>query len=265
MMNELSAVLHNGDCVELLKNVESQSVQLILTDPPYGTTACEWDSIIPLDVMWKELERIVKPDGAIVLFGAEPFSTILRSSNLKYFRYDWIWIKTKVSSFMSAKIKPLKTHEIISVFSLRTPKYNPQPIENPTGKAVKLNEKNKGRATVWGDIEGRGELTYDQTRKHPISTLYFNSAGNTIHPTQKPVGLLEYLIATYTDSGDKVLDFTMGSGSTGVAAMNLWRGFIGFEKDLKYFRQSDLRINRARDKALEEMKQWKKEGINLRC
>jgi site-specific DNA-methyltransferase (adenine-specific) len=230
--------LHLGDCLELMKRLPDACVDTIITDPPYGTTACKWDSIIPLEPMWVQLKRIIKPNGAIVLFGSEPFSSALRMSNIKNYKYDWIWEKEQGANFMLMKYQPYKVHEIVSVFSKKTHLYNPQKTKGKpyisgkgksgdvTGNVIKVQTKNKGD-------------------RFPRSIQKFNTdKSKSVHPTQKPVALLEYLIKTYTNKNDIVLDFTMGSGSTGVAAVNLRRSFIGIELDEIYF---DIAVARVKD------------------
>lgn len=245
--------LMQGDCLELMKTIPDGSVDLILTDPPYGTTACKWDTVIPFNLMWQQLKRIIKPNGAIVLFGAEPFSSLLRSSNLNMYKYDWIWSKSRALGFTNAKNKPMNKHEVISVFSSGTcangsknkMPYFPQGLIS-YGKTV------SGIKSCKADLlEGGHKFSRKSHKKsfiqeftnYPNQILEFKNEGKTIHPTQKPVALLEYLIKTYTQENETVLDFTMGSGSTGVACMNTNRNFIGIELDEKYFEIAKNRIN----------------------
>ena len=309
--------LWQGDCLELMKNIPDGSVDLVLTDPPYGTTACKWDSVIPFEPMWEQLKRIVKRGGAIVLFGSEPFSSLLRASNIDWYKYDWIWEKEQSSSGLQAKIAPMKKHENISVFFqsptddttnaykwlkeyFQTEKkkcgltsrqmrellgnymashyftsgeqftipsladyeklqktgcfcvpydeikkeyekakntYNPQMTE---GKAY------KGHFAPGAEVHGKSThyVKDNDGTRYPTSILRFNRAKG-LHPTQKPVALLEYLIRTYTNEGETVLDFTMGSGSTGVACVNTNRRFIGIELDDGYFEIAKKRIEEA--------------------
>ena len=243
--------LLHGDCLELMKTIESGSVDLILTDPPFGTTCCKWDSVIPFEPMWEQLNRIIKPNGAIVIFGSEPFSSILRCSNLKMFKYDLVWEKSKGSNFVHSKYQPLKTHENIIVFSKggaaqgsKTPiKYYPQmtigvPYDKGFGQK-KISTLNGGLSKS-SSIHIKNETG----NRFPRSVHYYKTAESegSFHPTQKPVALLEYLIKTYTLENETVLDFTMGSGSTGVACINTNRNFIGIEKDDKYFEIAKNRI-----------------------
>ena len=235
-----------GDCLEVMKDIPDGSVDAIITDPPYGTTICKWDSVIPFEPMWEQLNRVIKPNGAIVLFGSEPFSSLLRCSNIKDFKYDWVWQKQKPSNFMNANRQPMKYHEIISVFYKKQPTYNKQMIPRDEGgksrikyKQSRTNSAHREKLLVKKDIK------YDRDLKNPSSVLKINTTyQNTIkHPTQKPLRLMENLIKTYTNEGETVLDFTMGSGSTGVAAKNLNRNFIGIEQDQKYFNIAEQRIN----------------------
>ena len=244
-----------GDCLERMKEIPDGSVDMILADPPYGTTACKWDSVIPFDKMWKEINRIIKLNGAIVLFGSEPFSSHLRLSNLKMFQYDWIWQKTLSASYHHAKSRPNLRHEVISVFSYGKSANNASnricyyPVmeksevyKKPQGKTFALESEfrpNRKTNIKMSDPEYNGNLRY------PKTVVSFNNSSNIdrgLHPTQKPVPLLEYLIKTYTLENETVLDFTMGSGSTGVACQNLNRKFIGIEKDDKYFEIAKNRI-----------------------
>jgi len=253
-MNEVSSKdiktnniwLMKGDCLERMKEIESGSVDLILTDPPYGTTACKWDSIIPLEPMWEQLKRVIKPSGAVVLFGAEPFSSILRSSNLKMFKYDWVWVKTKTQHFAQAPYRPMTEHEIVSVFSFggNAKNANPRMVYNPQG-LVKCNKVCKGKKATHSEHRMRLTNQQDYIQEwtgYPTTILHFSSEGKTVHPTQKPVALMDYLIKTYTQEGETVLDFTFGSGTTGVACINTNRKFIGIEMDDKYFDIGSKRI-----------------------
>ena len=231
--------LRLGDCLELMKDIPDGSVDLVLTDPPYGTTACKWDSVIPFEPMWEQLNRIIKPNGAICLFGSEPFSSALRMSNIKYFKYDWIWEKEQGANFMLCKYQPYKVHEIISVFSKATHKYFPQMTDR------KPYISGKGTS---GDITGNVKKiqTKNDGKRYPRSIQKFcTDKSKSKHPTQKPIALLEYLIRTYTNEGETALDFTMGSGSTGVACVNTNRNFIGIELDEGYFEIARKRIEEA--------------------
>ena len=227
-----------GDCLELMKTIPDGSVDLILTDPPYGTTACKWDSVIPFEPMWAELKRIIKPNGAIVLFGSEPFSSALRMSNIKQYKYDWVWEKEQGVNFQLCKKQPLKTHETISIFSVKTHNYFPQGLI-----ACDIKKSNKGKGGNLGHVSSEEKRKeYKQEWSNYPKTIQKFNRERGLHPTQKPVALLEYLIKTYTQENETVLDFTMGSGSTGVACLNTNRHFIGIEKDDKYFEVAKNRI-----------------------
>tara|TARA_R110002096_G_scaffold339819_1_gene533051 strand:- start:38 stop:700 length:663 start_codon:yes stop_codon:yes gene_type:complete len=219
-----------------MKTIESGSIDAIITDPPYGTTTCKWDSVIDFDLMWEQLNRIIKPNGAIVLFSKQPFTSILNTSNITHFKQELIWNKIKHDNPMQAKNRFLNIVENISVFYNKKPLYNPQGI-------IKVNKINQ---SVGGKLSNTTELskTYNQTQtNYPKNILKFKKDQSKFHPTQKPVELMEYLIKTYTNEGETVLDFTMGSGSTGVAAKNLNRKFIGIEQDEKYFEIAKQRTN----------------------
>ena len=236
--------LYKGDCLEVMRTIETGSVDAIITDPPYGTTACKWDSVIDFDLMWEQLNRIIKPNGAIVLFGSEPFSSALRISNIKNYKYDWYWEKSKPVGFANAKNMPLKDIENVSVFYMKIPTYNPQGLEkcNRTiSNSTKVKKQNNLTAINGGAFK---TATYKQEfTNYPRQVLKY-SVEQGLHRTQKPVTLMEYLIKTYTNENETVLDFTMGSGTTGVAAKNLNRNFIGIEQDEKYFKIAEERINK---------------------
>ena len=206
----MKSALIRGDCLIEMKSIPNNSIDLVLADPPYGTTACKWDTVIPFEPMWKELKRIRKDNAAIVLFGSEPFSSHLRLSNLREFKYDWIWDKKHGANFVQANRRPLNSYEVVSIFCPNQTQYYPQKTVNP--------------------------------KLLPKSIIQFSRQHKPVHPTQKPVVLLEYLIKTYTLEGETVLDFCMGSGSTGVAAKNLNRRFIGIEQDEKYLEIAIERI-----------------------
>lgn len=235
-----------GDCLEELFFIEDQSIDLVLTDPPYGTTACKWDSVIPFDKMWAALLPLVKPNAAICLFGSEPFSSNLRLSNAKEFKYDWIWKKNHKTGIAFSKYQPMRAHEIISVFCDGSHLFNKQMEDcaDSVKKRWKDGQENKlGSKYHSNHLKTKNGIVRYKT--NPSSVLFFDvvpRATGTLHPTQKPVALLEYLIKTYTNEGDTVLDFTMGSGSTGVACKNLGRNFIGIERDDKYFEIAKKRI-----------------------
>jgi DNA modification methylase len=236
--------LLKGDCLELMKYIPDGSIDAIITDPPYGTTACKWDSVIPFDLMWEQLNRIIKPKGAIVLFGSEPFSSALRMSNIKNYKYDWVWDKKLAGNGVLAKIQPLKIHELIHIFSSKGKSiYLPQKTK---GKLRKKMFNGVGTTTILNTLSKCKETYNDEY--YPKTILEFSMAGQRkgrLHPTQKPVELMEYLIKTYTNELETVLDFTMGSGTTGVACVNTKRKFIGIEQDDKYFEIAKERINKS--------------------
>lgn len=231
-----------GDCLERMKEIPDKSVDLILTDPPYGITKNKWDSTIPLDLMWEQINRTIKDNGAVVMTASQPFTTTLVGSNLKNFRYALVWEKQKGSDPLNANRKPLKAHEDIVVFYKKQPVYNPQfTYEEPYGprkdKSVKSSNFNKAKE-IGGDGSSDG-------KRYPKSVIKISSEGmnsKNLHPTQKPIALMEYLIKTYTNEGETVLDFTMGSGTTGVACKSLNRGFIGIEMDEGYFHLAKGRV-----------------------
>ena len=242
-----NGVLYCGDCLDVMKNIPDKSIDLVLTDPPYGTTACKWDSVIPLEPMWKELKRITRPNSAIVLFGTEPFSSQLRLSNLDWFKYDWIWEKSKCGSAFTSKYRPQSKHEIVSVFGKGRVNYYPQMEDGgPYKRTRKVNNGDKPNNHKLG-VTSESE-TVNTGYRYPSTVQFFQQKWrrqDQIHPTQKPVALMEYLIKTYSNEGDVVLDFTMGSGTTGVAAKNLNRNFIGIEMDEGYFKIAQERIEKA--------------------
>ena len=227
-----------------MKLIPDSSIDAVITDPPYGTTQCKWDSVIPFEPMWEQLNRIIKPNGAIVLFGAEPFSSTLRVSNIKNYKYDWVWEKTQATGHLNAKKQPLRSNELISVFYKKQCTYNPQKTQGhkPMNRGMrKLSVQNKTQ--VYG--KATKELPFGgNTDRYPRTNIVFKSdkQKSYLHPTQKPVALMEYLIKTYTNENETILDFTMGSGSTGVAAKNTNRSFIGIELDDKYFEIAENRI-----------------------
>lgn len=234
--------LIQGDCLEVMDNLieEGVKVDAIITDPPYGTTACKWDSVIPFGEMWNRLNKLIKTNGAIVLFGSEPFSSALRMSNIKNYKYDIIWDKIKGTGFLNAKKQPMRNHEIVSLFYQKQPTYNPQKTK---GHIKKTSFRAKHLQTeVYGEM--KNDYNYNSTERYPRSIQVFSTdtQNSSLHPTQKPVALMEYLIKTYTNENEIVLDFTMGSGSTGVACKNTNREFIGIELDENYFNIAKNRI-----------------------
>ena len=252
--------IYNRDCLEVMYDLidDGVKVDMILTDLPYGTTACRWDSVIPFDEMWTRIRQLSYDSTPILLFGTEPFSSFLRTSNIREYRYDWIWHKNTSASFATAKKMPMKYHENISVFYRKLPTYNPQFQEysDSMKKRFKQGEKvNRDRQLehstnhINGGLSLEGSIVDFRRGKYPESVKFFKSVrtsrGNRVHPSQKPVELLEYMIKTYTNAGDSVLDFTMGSGSTGVACMNLNRNFIGIELEEQYFLIAKKRLEES--------------------
>ena len=223
--------LLNGDCLELMKNIPDKSIDMILCDLPYGTTHNKWDTIIPFDKLWAQYKRIIKDNGAILLFSQMPFGASLIMSNPKMFRYEWIWEKNQAVGFLNAKKMPLRKHENILVFYKHLPTYNPQGL-------IKLDEpiQEEGSANRNGKNYGVADKSFIRTHTNYPTDIITFSKDSGYHPTQKPVDLLEYLIKTYTNEGDVVLDNCMGSGSTGVACKNTNREFIGMELDEKYYK-----------------------------
>ena len=225
-----------GDCLKLMKEIPDKSIDMILCDLPYGTTKNKWDSTFNLQILWSEYERVIKDNGAIVLFSQMPFTAELVHSNLKLFKYEWIWIKDNGTGFLNAKKMPLKIHENIEVFYKNPPLYNPQMRK---GFKPYSQKSGKGSSNYGKQIS---VITTNNGERYPIDILEFQRDKGKLHPTQKPVALLEYLIKTYTDEGEVVLDNCMGSGSTGVACKKLNRNFIGFEIDENYFNIAKDRI-----------------------
>lgn len=242
--------LRQGDCLELMKDIPSKSVDLILCDPPYGTTPLKWDEVIPFDKMWKEYNRIIKDDGAIVLFANEPFASMLRASNIKQYRYDWYWIKERLTNVFQVKRRCGKVVENICVFYKKQPTYHPQKTEHLGKKVTNKIGKDARFSVTQGGYSSVMPFEYiDDGTRHPTQVLRFNrdNPRKRLHPTQKPVELLEYLINTYTNPGDLVLDNCMGSGSTGVAAILTDRNFIGIELNEDYYKIASERIIKAQE------------------
>ena len=236
--------LLQGDCLELMKDIQDKSIDMILCDLPYGTTQCKWDSVIPFEPLWEQYNRIIKDNGAVLLFGSEPFSSYLRMSNIKNYKYDWKWDKVVGSNFVQAKKQPLRIYEDICVFYKKQPTYNPQMTERD-----KKNERPAKKKSVNNIINMvcEDEGTRNK-KKYPVNKIEYNrlsgelNSSKILHPCQKPIAILDYLIKTYTTDGEVILDNCMGSGSTGVAALNINRKFIGMELDEKYFQIAEKRI-----------------------
>lgn len=229
-----------GDCLNALKHIADSTIDLVISDPPYGITRCEWDKVIPFEPLWAELERVTKPNAAILIFGAEPFSSHLRLSNLKNYRYDLIFEKSHSTGWLNANRQPLRAHENISVFYKKSPTYHPQ---KTAGHIRKTAKKHGTGSPIYGDTSNAHN--YDSTERYPRSVLKFASdkQKNALHPTQKPIELLKYLIKTYSNQDDTVLDFAMGSGSTGAAALNLRRDFVGIEINSEFFKTAQDWLN----------------------
>lgn len=252
--------LYNGDCINVLQQLIDTGVKVdaIITGPPYGTSACKWDSVIDLKHMWSLIKNLIKDNGAIVLFGSEPFSSLLRTSNLEMYKYDWKWEKPNGANFLNFKYQPAKVYEDIIVFGKMAVsyskkgnmKYNPQMEQGKPYLQKSGKQKNEyGNSTVRTPI--KQVITENSGERYPRAIQKFNLDKEKLHPTQKPVALIEYLIKTYTNENDTVLDFTMGSGTTGVAAVNLNRNFIGIELDKTYFDIAEKRIKEAISKSKE--------------
>ena len=238
--------LYNGDCLELMKNTQDKSVNMILCDLPYGTTACKWDTVIPFEPLWEHYNRVIKDNGAIVLFGSEPFSSYLRMSNIKNYKYDWIWDKVTAKGHLVAKIRPMQETENISVFG--NSKITYYPIMELREKERKDVNVEYSRTEIMGGKTTKEMEKITRKYRYPKNIIRVSNASqkDKFHPTQKPVALLEYLIKTYTNEGDIVLDNCMGSGSTGVACVNTNRNFIGIELDKDYFNIAKERIENAK-------------------
>lgn len=253
-MIELNKI-YNEDCLEGMKRIEDKSIDMILCDLPYGTTACKWDNIIPFEPLWEQYKRIIKDNGAIVLFGSEPFSSKLRMSNIDNYKYDWIWEKSNPTGMGQSNKRPMKYHEMISVFYKMQPTYNKQMIKRESSR-IKQAHKSEYKFNVSNNMTGNQQSIaykeinssrYDANLKNPssiikINSLRANSKEWCNHPTQKPVALLEYLIKTYTNEGEIVLDNCIGSGTTAIACINTNRNFIGFELDTTYCGIANKRI-----------------------
>tara|TARA_A100001515_G_scaffold143905_1_gene146386 strand:- start:105 stop:845 length:741 start_codon:yes stop_codon:yes gene_type:complete len=242
MINEV----HHGDCLEIMKNIPDGSVDMILCDLPYGTTQCKWDTIIPLEFLWEEYRRVAKRNAPMVFTAAQPFTSVLISSNLKEFKYNWVWEKSKATGYLNAKKMPMRAHEDVCVFYRKPPVYNPQMWES--------TPYNKGSAHRPTEVYGKQKevlVKNDTGLRYPRTVQYFKTAeseGKVYHPTQKPISLFKYLIETYTEEGDIVLDSCLGAGTTALAALNCNRGFIGIELDQEYVNISKERIKELKIK-----------------
>jgi len=252
-----------GDCLDVMEDIGDGSIDMVLADPPYGITACKWDSVIPFELMWKHLKRIIKDNGAIVLFGSQPFTSALVMSNISNFRHEWIYKKKCASNFVQAKYAPMKEHESVLVFSNQKANYYPIKEERTGGgyqRSKYLYSEKVRYGKFLNEVKGKFNIRSDELR-YPSSVREFNnrSKGDRgLHPTQKPVALMEYLIKTYTNEGELVLDFCAGSGTTGVAAKNLNRNFILIEKEEEYCNIARRRI--AGEIICKEKKEEKEEN-----
>lgn len=236
--------IYLGDCLELMKDIKDKSIDMILCDLPYGTTACKWDIIIPLDKLWKQYNRIIKGNGAICLFSSQPFTSVLISSNLKMYKYDWIWIKDKATGHLNCKKQPMRKYETISVFYKKQCIYNPQ-FKEKHKKNIRPVKKRQTQTELYNLQNNLTPRNIPNNITYPNNLLCFNGLSGVkgrLHPAQKPVALLEYLIKTYTNENELVLDNCMGVGSTCVACLNTNRNYIGIEKDEKYFEIAKSRI-----------------------
>jgi DNA modification methylase len=239
--------LRQGDCLEVMKDISDGSIDMILCDLPYGTTACKWDVVIPFEPLWEQYKRIIKDNGAIVLFGSESFSSYLRMSNLKMYKYDWKWLKSRKTGFQMVRKRPLKCYEDILVFYKKQPTYHNTKLIK-LEKPINSYRKNGKGGTLLNTVKCQKGRIQEYTNYNKDTIYYSNEHNvNAFHPTQKPVALLEYLIKTYTNENDIVLDNCMGSGSTGVACLNTNRKFIGIELDDKYFEIAKERINELKN------------------
>ena len=243
--------IYNEDCLIGMQNIPDKSVDCIICDPPYGTTCCKWDSVIPFDLMWEQLNRIIKPNGVIVLFSGEPFTSTLICSNIKNFKYRLNWNKMQGSGFLNSKKRPLTMIEDICVFSnvkLGNSTYNPQLVDKEKHKIRPIGNRKPCDVTTYGKHNSQLSEDYDNTKSHPTDLISESSkqaecnSVNRVHPTQKPIALIEWLVKTYTNKNEIVLDFTMGSGTTAIACLNTNRNYIGFELDKYYFNIAKNRI-----------------------
>lgn len=244
--------LMRGDCLELMKEIPDGSVDLVITDPPYGTTQNRWDIPLDLEKMWEQVWRIAKKNAAVLMFSQQPFTSVLGASDIRNLRYEWVWKKQRGTGFLNANRNPLKCHENILVFYRSLPTYNPQKWDSgvPYYSSYAAGSKSSNYGCYKTKDKGFSCTARTTTLRFPLDVVEFNNlAGNknVVHPTQKPVDLLEYLVKTYTDEGQTVLDFTMGSGSTGVACVNTGRDFIGIELDDKYFEIANNRIKKSEE------------------
>lgn len=252
MADKPNNYLWNGDCLELMKDIPDKSIDAIICDLPYGTTQCKWDDIIPFKLLWNEYNRIAKDNCPIVLFGSEPFSSALRMSNIKNYKYDWIWYKDRPSNSLNAKRMPMRNNENISVFYKKQPTFNriKEPREQSEDSKKRLKYKMSGKvskASVYGDIKDVENYKADDELRNPTTIKFFKcppNANGKLHPTQKPLELIKYLVKTYTNKNDWVLDNTCGSNTTGIACYDLNRNYIGIEKDIDIYKVAKERVEK---------------------
>lgn len=235
--------LYNEDCLKGMQRIPDKTIDLILTDLPFGVTVCKWDNVIPFELLWEQYNRIIKDNGAVVLFAVQPFTTKLINSNLKHFRYCWYWKKNNVTGGTFAKVQPMRCIEDICVFYKHKPTYNPQGLKKLKNPKIIHSEKHRSNIYEW---RGKDKITIQKYTNYPVHLLQFNNEAvnskNRLHPTQKPLALCEYLIKTYTNEGDTVLDSCAGSGTTLLAAKNTGRNYIGFETDVNYYNTAIKRL-----------------------
>ena len=238
--------LYQGDCLEVMQSIPDKSIDMVMTDPPYGMVKCKWDVVIPFKQMWAQLKRVVKPNGAIVLCGSQPFTTRLISSNYKMFKYCWVWQKNHLTGHLNAWRRPMKETEDILVFSQGATRYYPILSDlDPKNIRPRPTKIKRSQSSCYGSQQAEHQLKRPRDKSMPRTIVKFNSVQRNVHPTQKPVALMEYMIRTYTDKFETVLDFSMGSGTTGVACKNLARYFIGIELDAGYYEIAKKRIEEA--------------------
>ena len=239
--------LYCGDCLDVMPTLDGP-VDAIIADLPYGTTACKWDTVIPFAPLWEQYKRLIKPKGAVVLFGSQPFTSALVMSNVKWFKYCWVWRKNRGTGHLNAKIMPMRAHEDIAVFGVSMPVYQPQMREGQPYLRLDCSKNRLNKGTYGRTQEAYSTINATGDR-YPLSVLDVPVVERTAHPTQKPVALLEYLVRTYTNEGETVLDNVMGSGTTGVACVNTGRNFIGIELEREYYDIAQQRITAAQNEA----------------
>jgi site-specific DNA-methyltransferase (adenine-specific) len=251
--------IYNGDAIACMENIETASIDAIITDPPYGTTACKWDAVIPFGPMWEQIRRISKPTTPTVLFCSQPFTSALIASNFKDFRYTWVWEKERPTNVFSMKLRPGKVHEDIAVFYQKAGQYFPQMEERKAGRGKTTTDRdllkcnNNGTETT-GKTKYKYSKDYNPSLRYPRSVRQVNRDGKKLHPTQKPLELIRYLVKTYTKPGELVLDFTMGSGTTWLACEQLGRRFIGIEQEFDWIEVARDRVRQSRQEHYEGLR-----------